>query len=265
MRTDVAQPIFILGFPRSGTTLVEQTLTASPMIAAGDELPLVHEIASTMPRLLDSPWSYPDALSELWMGDGRGGLDTLRDFYLQRVAQIGFVDADAALFTDKMPLNEVHMGLIALLFPKAPLVHIIRHPLDIMVSAMSNVFTHGAFCGTALESAAKHLLLSADMVAHYRREMDLNYLAVRYEDVVGDQETTMRKVFDFVGASFDPAVLSFETNQRFARTASYAQVSEPLYERSLRRYRHYRKFLDPAVTTLLPLIERLNYKIDGSY
>ena len=263
VRSDVAQPIFILGFPRSGTTLLEQTLSASPMISAGDELTLINEISGIMPRLLNSPWDYPGALAELWMGDQRDGLDRLRDHYLQRVAQLGFVREGSGLFTDKMPLNEVHLGLIALMFPKAPLVHMVRHPLDIMVSAMSNVFTHGVFCGSALETAAKHLLLSADLVAHYRAEMDLNYLAVRYEDVVDDQEATMRRVFAFVGASFDPAVLNFESNARYARTASYAQVTEKLYDRSRYRYRHYLKHLRPAVEILRPLIERLGYTVEG--
>lgn len=262
VRTDVAQPIFILGFPRSGTTLIEQTLTASPLISAGDELPFIHEIAAAAPRLLGSPFAYPGALAELFMGDGQGGLDMLRDHYLRRAAQAGFVSAEAGLFTDKMPLNEIHLGLIALLFPKAPLVHVVRHPLDIMVSCMANVFTHGGFCGTALESAAKHLMLSTGLVAHYRENMDLNYIQVRYEDVVARQDMTMRRVFDFVGASFDPAVLKFELNPRYARTASYAQVAEPLYERSRYRYRSYRKHLDPAVEILAPLIERLGYFVE---
>lgn len=262
-RDDGPQPVFILGFPRSGTTLLEQTLTASPAVAAGDELPLIHEITWAMPRLLGSPWDYPGALAELWMGDQCEGLDGLRDHYLRRVRQLGVLRAGARLFTDKMPLNEVHLGLIGLMFPQAPLLHLIRHPLDIMVSAMSNLFTHGSFCGAALESAATHLVRSADLVAHYRAEMDLTYLPVRYEDIVADQEATMRRVFDFVGLPFDPAVLSQESNTRYARTASYAQVTEKLYDRSRYRYRHYLRHLEPALPILRPLIERLGYTVEG--
>src|ERR1700722_8144740 len=121
VRSDVPQPIFILGFPRSGTTLVEQTLSAHPKIAAGDELPLIHEITAIMPRMLASPLGYPEALAELWMGDQREGLDNLRDYYLQKVRQMGVLRSGATRFTDKMPLNETHLGLIALLFPEAPL------------------------------------------------------------------------------------------------------------------------------------------------
>ncbi len=100
-----------------------------PKIAAGDELPLIHEITAIMPRMLASPLGYPEALAELWMGDQREGLDNLRDYYLQKVRQMGVLRRGAARFTDKMPLNETHLGLIALLFPEAPLIHVLRHPL----------------------------------------------------------------------------------------------------------------------------------------
>lgn len=264
LREAEPQPIFILGFPRSGTTLVEQTLSTSPAISAGDELAMIHQIAGMMPRLLMSPLHYPEALSDLWMGDKLDGLDDLRDFYLQKARHLGVMREGAAFFTDKMPLNEVHLGLIALIFPRSPLIHVIRHPLDIMVSAMSNFFTHGGFCGTALESAAKHLVLAHGLVAHYRAEMDLRYLPVRYEDVVDDQETTVRGVFDFVGVPFDPAVLGFEANSRYARTASYAQVAEKLYDRSRFRYRHYLRHLEPVLPILAPLIERLGYTVEDA-
>ena len=260
-RTDVAQPIFILGFPRSGTTLLEQSLSVSPAIVAGDELPIIHEIVAAMPRLLASPHEYPGALAELWMGDKLHELDTLRDFYLQRVRQRGLLAGGSRFFTDKMPLNEMHLGLIGLIFPRSPLIHMIRHPLDIMVSAMSNFFTHGGFCGSALETAAEHLVLSNSLVAHYRGVMDLAYKAVRYEDVVDNQETTLRGVFDFVGVEFDPKALSFEENVRYARTASYAQVTEKLYDRSRYRYRHYLKHLEPALPILKPLIEEWGYDV----
>jgi tetratricopeptide (TPR) repeat protein len=262
VRTDVAQPVFILGFPRSGTTLIEQTLTAHPRISAGDELPFINDISSIMPRMLNSPLGYPEALAELWMGDQREGLDNLRDYYLQKVGQMHLVEEDAAWFTDKMPLNETHLGLIALLFPQAPLIHVIRHPLDVMVSAISNLFTHGMFCSAALETAALHYVRVMDLVQHYRAEMTLRYLPVRYEDMVGDQEPTVRTILDFIGEPFDTRCLKFEENRRYARTASYAQVTEKLYDRSRFRYRNYRKHLEPAIPILQPIIEKLGYTID---
>ncbi len=262
VRTDVPQPIFILGFPRSGTTLLEQTLSASPNIAAGDELPIIQEITELMPRMLNSPLPYPKTLTELWMGDQREGLDNLRDYYLQKARQMGVMRAGAARFTDKMPLNETHLGLIALLFPHTSLLHLVRHPLDVMVSVMANLFTHGLNCGTSLESAARHYVRVTDLVQHYRAEMALRYLPVRYEDLVDNQEATVRAVFDFIGEPFDPAALHFENNARYARTASYAQVVEKLYDRSRYRYRHFLKHLGPAIDILGPVIERLGYKVD---
>ena len=117
-----------------------------------------------------------------------------------------------------MPLNETHLGLIALLFPQAPLLHVLRHPLDIMVSAFSNHFTHGFHCASALETAARHYARVAELVAHYRAEMPLRYLAVRYEDIVARQETSVREMLSFVGEAFDDACLTFHRNGRYART-----------------------------------------------
>ncbi|MGA2862845.1 MAG: sulfotransferase, partial [Steroidobacteraceae bacterium] len=260
-RTDVAQPIFVLGFPRSGTTLLEQTLSAHPRIVAGDELPFIAELAELMPRLLDSPLAYPDALAELWMGDHREDLDNLRDHYLRRVGELGIVPEGAAWFTDKMPLNETHLGLIALLFPDSPLLHVTRHPLDVVLSVYSNLLTHGFYCAYALESAARHYALVTDLVEHYCREMKLGYLRVRYEDMVEDQEASIRQVLEFIGEEFDPSCLAFHENRRYARTASYAQVTEQLYERSRYRYRNYLPQLQPIIPLLQPVIERLGYTI----
>ncbi|MDQ2763866.1 MAG: sulfotransferase, partial [Pseudomonadota bacterium] len=262
VRNDVPQPIFVLGFPRSGTTLMEQTLSAHPHIVAGDELPLINDLTGLMPRMLNSPLEYPEALAELWMGDQRQGLDNLRDYYLQKVAQMGIPTPKAVWFTDKMPLNETHLGLIALLFPEAPLIHVIRHPLDIMVSTISNHFTHGFFCASALETAARHYVRIMDLVQKYRSEIALRYLPVRYEDIVTDQEATVRSVLDFVGEPFDQRCLLFHQNQRYARTASYAQVTEQLYDRSRFRYRHYRNHLEPVIPILRSHIEQLGYSIE---
>lgn len=261
LRGDTAQPIFIVGFPRSGTTLLEQTLTAHPRISAGDELPFIHEITALMPRMLDSPLSYPEALAELWMADHREDLDNLRDHYLRKAAQLGIIQPGAAWFTDKMPLNETDLGLIHLLFPQSPILHVVRHPLDIMLSVYSNLLTHGQYCAYSLETAALHYARIFKLVAGYRAEMDLRYLAIRYEDVVDHQEQAVRQALDFIGEAFDPACLSFHENRRYARTASYAQVSEKLYDRSRFRYRHYLAELAPIVPVLEEAIGALGYKV----
>jgi tetratricopeptide (TPR) repeat protein len=257
----VAQPLFILGFPRSGTTLVEQSLTAHQRITAGDELPLIHEISDLLPRMFDSPLAYPEALAELWMGDKREGLDNLRDYYLQRVRQMGLVAPDVAWFTDKMPLNEMHLGLISLIFPCSPLLHVLRHPLDVVLSVFSNHLTHGFFCAFGLDSVARHFVLIHDLVGHYRSELMLRYLAVRYEDIIDRQEPSLRAVLGFIGEPFDERCLRFHENQRYARTASYAQVTQPLYAGSRFRYRNYIRHLEPVLPILSPVIERLGYQV----
>ncbi len=262
-RAGMPQPIFIVGFPRSGTTLIEQTISVHPRIAAGDELPYINDITQIMPRLLASPLGYPEALAELWMGDQRDGLNELRDYYLNRSAKSGIFREGATWFTDKMPLNETNLGLIALLFPESPIIHVVRHPLDVVLSVYSNHLTHGYFCAAQLESIAQHYVLVAELIQHYRNNVKMRYLAVRYEEMVAAQEDNVRKVLDFIGVEFEPRCLSFEKNTRYARTASYAQVTEKLYDRSRYRYRPYLKHLAPVVERLRPVIERLGYSIDA--
>ena len=261
VRSDVAQPIFIVGFPRSGTTMIEQTLTAHPQISAGDELPIVGELTGLIPRMLNSPLAYPEAFAELWLGDQIEGLDNLRDYYLQRARQLGAIGKGARWFTDKMPLNETHLGLIALIFPQAPIIHLMRHPLDVVLSVFSNHLTHGFYCAYDLISIARHYVLVMDLVEHYRREMTLRYLQVRYEDVIDNQEEKVREMLAFVGAPYDRRCLDFHQNRRYARTASYAQVTEKLYNRSRYRYRAYLKQLQPVIPILEPAIQRLGYRL----
>ena len=260
-RPDAPTPIFIVGFPRSGTTMVEQTLSAHPLISAGDELPILGEMIDLAPRLLGSPLPYPEALADLWLGDKAGGLDLLRDYYLQRARLLGAVGEGAQWFTDKMPLNETHLGLIGLMLPKAPVIHVQRHPLDVVLSTFANHMTHGFHCASDLPSIARHYRLTADLVEHYRREAAPNYLAVRYEDLIDDQETWVRRMLAFIGAPYDEHCLSFHENRRYARTASYAQVAEKLHDRSRYRHRAYREQLAPVVPILEPVIRRLGYEL----
>jgi tetratricopeptide (TPR) repeat protein len=263
VRHDMAQPIFIVGFPRSGTTMVEQTLTAHPRISAGDELPTISELTHLIPRMLGSPLAYPEAFADLWLGDQAEALDNIRDYYLQRARQLGAIGKNAKWFTDKMPLNETHLGMIGLIFPEAPIIHLLRHPLDVVLSVFSNHLTHGFYCAYDLESIAHHYVLIMNLVEHYRREMTLKYMPVRYEDIIDEQEANVRKIMSFVGVPFDRRCLAFHENKRYARTASYAQVTEKLYDRSRYRYRPYLKHLAPVIPILEPLIQRLGYTIDA--
>jgi tetratricopeptide (TPR) repeat protein len=262
VRSDCPQPLFIIGFPRSGTTMTEQILTAHPAICAGDELTFIGDLTRFGSKLLNSPLDYPESFSDLWMGDNQGALDDFRDWYLKRAQQLGIIEDGARWFTDKMPLNETHLGMIHMVFPGAPVVHLHRHPLDVILSTFFIDLTHGHRCSYHLKTAAQHYLLTMDLVEHYRRELDLRYLAVRYEDLVTDQEAHVRRLLEFIGEPWDERCMNFHENKRYARTASYAQVTEKLYTTSRFRYKNYRKHLDEIIPMLEPVIERLGYTID---
>jgi tetratricopeptide (TPR) repeat protein len=260
--TALPEPVFVVGYPRSGTTMVEQTITAHPLISAGDELVFINDLTRIGSRMLGSPLQYPQSLADLWMGDNQLVLDQFRDYYLQRAEQLGIWEKGATLFTDKMPLNETHLGLIHLIFPDSPIIHVRRHPLDILLSNFANFLTHGFNQAFDVKTIAQHYVLIDDLVEHYKQQLDLKYLEVRYEDLVEDQEPNVRRMLDFIGVDFDPRCLSFQDNQRYARTASYAQVTEKLYDSSVYRYRKYRKHLDEAVAIMKPVLDRLSYPSD---
>jgi hypothetical protein len=105
-------------------------------------------------------------------------------------------------------------------------------------------------------------LLIDDLVEHYKQELDLNYLEIRYEDLVEKQEPSVRKILEFIGVDFDPSILAFHENRRYARTASYAQVTEELYSHAVFRYRSYLEHLGQAAAILKPMLDRLNYSPD---
>jgi len=256
-RAGYPQPIFIVGFPRSGTTMIEQTLSAHPRISAGDELPIIGELVESAQSLLGGALPYPEALANI----GRDGLESLRDRYLDRAREYGAMADGADWFTDKMPLNETHLGLISLIFPQAPIIHLVRHPLDVALSTFANQMTHGFYCAGDLDSIARHYLLTLDLVDHYRAEITPRYLAIRYEDVIDDQEAKVREMLAFIGLAFDARCLAFHENRRYARTASYAQVAEKLYDRSRYRWRGYREQLAPIIPVLEPAIRRLGYEV----
>lgn len=261
-RAGSPQPVFVLGFPRSGTTLVEQILAQHPLVRAGDELEYVAQVAGVAPRWIGSRDPYPECLAELAVDDNVFMAGHLRDAYLDRTAQAGLLSGEHRFFTDKMPLNELHLGLIAILFPRAPLVLVRRHPLDVVCSNFAQHIRHGFNQSFELSACARHYAAMEDLVAHYRRELDLNLIEVRYEDVVADPDREIRRLLDFVGLAFDPRCLSFDESARVPRTISYAQVGEKLHDRSVCAYRHFRKHLDEVVEILTPTVGRLGYAID---
>lgn len=257
-----AQPIFIIGFPRSGTTLVEQILGAHPMITAGDELPFIWRLTRILQGTLKSRDKYPECLAVLKKTGQQEMLNKLRSYYLVNVESRAIADPGSHYFTDKMPLNETNLGLINLLFPEAPIVHLIRHPLDVVLSTFFTDLTHGNFCSYKLETAAFHYRLIFDLLEHYRANLQMRYLPVRYEEVVQEPEMNVRRLLEFIGEPYDERCLQFHKSHRVARTASYAQVTEKMHTRSVYRFRNYRRHLEGIMPLLQPAIESLGYPLD---
>ena len=255
----VPQPLFILGYPRSGTTLTEQILSGHPAIRAGDELPFLQLIAHISPRWIGSRFDYPICLAELAVGDQCFLPNQLRDCYLGWAEQTGLLRDGCHFFTDKMPLNEIHLGLLSIVFPHSPLILVRRHPLDVVCSNFGKYITYGFNQAFAVEDIARHYLLMDELVRHYREQLALNLIEVRYEDLILNPDGEVRRMLDFIGLEFDSRCLALQENPRVPRTLSHAQVAEGLSDRFVYRYRNYRRYLDGAVEILRPVLERLGY------
>lgn len=262
MRRDVPQPIFIIGFPRSGTTLIEQVLSSHSAVRAGGELTFIGELRDVALRQFPGPESFPDNLSQIWTADRRWAAALFRDYYLARAEQYGLTQDGAQFFTDKMPFNEMWLPLIHMAFPHAKIVRAVRHPLDVCVSMLANNLTHGFNCGYRIEDIVHHLLAVADLEAHYAREQPGAVLGLRYEAFVAEQQRETTRLFEYLGLPVEPACLQFHENPRYAPTPSYAQVTERLNDRSIGRHRRYREQLAPFARQLEPLLRERGYSID---
>lgn len=256
-------PIFVCGFTRSGTSLMEQTLGSHRHISPADELFFVAQLAERSPAILQSRERYPECLNELTRPEKKNLVQALRRQYLSRVRLIGVLDPGSTRFTDKMPMNEMNMGLIQLAFPDTHFVHMIRHPLDTVLASYFIDARHGRFCTYDLESAANHYAALMDMVRHYREVMpDIKYMMVRYEDLVADHARQTKAVLDFLGEEWDDNCVEYYKTKRQPRTPSYAEVKEKIYTDSTYRYRNYLPHLEKIVPILEPYIKQFGYTVD---
>ena len=236
-------PVFIVGMPRSGTTLVEQILASHPEVTGGGELTDISDIANSLPGRLGTEEDYPDCISGLT----QAVVDECARRCLGRLAAIG---GGATRVTDKTPLNFSHLGLIALLFPGAGVIHTTRDPRDTCLSCYFQNFgerhgysRHLAHLGTFHNDYRR-------IMAHWRETLDVPILGVAYEDLVREPERVSREIVDFCGLPWDEACLRFFDNPRFVGTASYDQVRRPIYTASLERWRHYSRHLEPLLAAL---------------
>ena len=253
-RNGVPQPIFILGFPRSGTTLTEQVLASHSRIRPGGELPFVGQLPSLIERMTGLP--FPAALAKV-AEDGEAATH-LRDYYLGGAQAYGLLGDGADFFTDKMPLNEVYLPLLRLAFPAARFIQVRRDPRDVILSAIQHDMTHGFHCTYRLEDAADHLSAVSDLTEAYRGA-GIEPYAFRYESFIADQAGETDRLMAFLGLQTEPAQRAFHQSRRLAPTPSYAQVREPLHARAIGRWRNYAEQLAPVLARLGPAIARGNY------
>ena len=258
VRAEVAQPIFITGFPRSGTTLVEQILCSHSEVRAGGELTFLGELRTLANQLFPAAEAFPANLAQTWTADHGYAASLFRDYYLARADQYRLTGG-CRYFTDKMPFNDLWLPLLQMAFPEAKIIRVIRHPLDVCVSMLSNHLTHGFNCGYRLEDIAHHLAAVTDLTSHYHRELAADEFVLRYESLIAGQAAQTRELFAYLGLQFEEAALRFHENPRYAPTPSYAQVTEKLNDRSVNRHRHYAQQLQPCLPRLAPVIAACGY------
>ena len=253
-REDCAQPIFIIGFPRSGTTLTEQILASHRAIRAGGELPFGRELRDFAADLAGGEAAFPaglDGADRLWP-------ERLRDRYLERAENYGLTDG-GDWFTDKMPLNDMWLPLLRLAFPDSPVVLVRRHPLDVLVSVMAHDMTHGFHCAYRLEDAATHLALMDDLIARYADAGTGPTHELQYERLVADQPGETQRLMSSMGLEMETAQLRFFERETVSPTPSYAKVRERLNDHSVGRWRNYAEQLVPARPIVVEAMKRGGY------
>jgi len=253
---DSQLPIYIVGMPRSGTSLVEQILASHPMVHGGGERRDVRRLITDLSGACGADDDAVDRLGAL-----NGATDQARKKYprciteatpdmMNRLAdeyveQLYEEAPEAARVTDKNPLNYQHLGLLSLLVPKARVIHCLRHPLDTCFSCFTTRLGTGHQYANDLGNLAVTYRIYRRIMAHWHEVLDWPILDVQYEETVEDQGAMTRRLLDFCNLPFDEACLRFYDNKRFMRTASMDQVIKPVYTSSIGRYKHFEAHLGP--------------------
>ena len=256
---DGADLCFLVGFQRSGTTLLETMLDAHPDVASIDERPTMEQVIHALGA---SPRGYPQALATL---DG-GSLDRLRKIYRAEVER-HLQGRAAALVVDKLPMRFMHAGLVHRLFPGARILFALRHPCDVVLSNFMQDFAPNEF-SIHLDTLQECTAMYARTMGLWRRIEDLLPLKLqytRYESLVADPAAEMAAVCAFLGV--EPVAAMFDAAARGegrapVRTPSYHQVAEPVYRRAAGRWLNYRPQLGPYLECLKPFVEHYGYQLD---
>ncbi|WP_353162214.1 sulfotransferase [Salinisphaera shabanensis] len=238
-----AQPIFIVGMPRSGTSLVEQIVASHPQAHGAGELNDIRRMVRELPAITGSDRPYPECMDRLTPAQA----DTLAGRYLGALAARA---PEAARVTDKMPFNMLWLGLIARLFPNARVVYCRREAMDNCLSCYFQLFNQGMRFAYDQGHVGQVYRQHERLMAHWAAHLPLPMLTVDYEALVADPEAQSRRLIGFTGLDWDDRCLDFHRQARDVRTASVWQVRQPVYRSSVERWRAYAPWLGPLEAAL---------------
>ena len=236
-------PIFVLGLPRAGSTLIEQILSSHSMVDGTSELPNILSLSQSLRRKSRGSGGYPAVLADLTMEERtRFGDQYIADTQIHR--------GDAAFFVDKMPNNFRHIGLIKLILPNAKIIDARRHPLSCCFSGFKQLFAEGQEFSYDLGDIGHYYRDYVELMDHWDRVMPGFILRVQHEDVVDDLRGQVARLLAFCGLPFEEACVAFHKTERSVKTPSSEQVRQPIFRSSLDTWENYEPWLSPLKQAL---------------
>jgi len=242
-----SRPIFIVGMPRSGTSLTEKILARHPDVFGGGELKHMEFIVKNkLPEILSTNKIFPDYLQDMSTAD----VDLASQFYLDHINQLG--QNNEAHVTDKMPMNFLYLGLIAILFPKARIINCSRDPLDVGLSCYFVNFTNIDHMGFTqdLRTIGNYYVRYEKLMTHWHAVLAQPIYNLSYEALVSTPETEIRKLLEFCELPWHEECLTPHKSEDAGMTASYNQIRKPIYTKSIGRWENYEQHLQPLKDAL---------------
>lgn len=249
---DSTAPVFIVGLPRAGSTLLEQILASHSQVEGTAELADIIALARRLSgkQRREDISRYPGVLAEV----GAAALEEMGKGYLASTAKQRRTSKPC--FIDKMPNNFSHIGLIHAILPNAKIIDARRHPLDCCFSGYKQLFASGQGFTYGLSKIGNYYRDYVDIMDHWDKVLPGRVLRVQYEDMVEDTEAQVRRMLDYCGLPFEEQCLAFHQNERTVRTASSEQVRQPIYRSGMDQWQHYEDWLMPLKRALGPVLDR---------